>query len=77
MSDKLVDHLRKAAPELVEQFDNEYEQPMLRSSCSRCGVSTAVLFDHTIHLEWHYNLSLSIYAIGSALKSILGKLETE
>lgn len=69
--EEFVEVIREAAPGLLEQFYETYEDPIIRGAvCWRCG---ATVGEPETHIKWHMNISLSIYALGSTVRHLLGE----
>lgn len=69
-----VRHLKEVAPELVEEFDADYDEVVIGNFdvCTRCGLVVGAR-SYQDHHNWHYSLSLTIYALGSVAKHLLGE----
>lgn len=67
-------YLEATAPEIVEQFNTRYEDPVYTNgTCGRCGV---LVPDNTIHSAYHRNLSLTLFVFGSTMNSIVNMADS-
>ncbi len=67
-------HIMEVDPELFNEFMLDYKDPTFRANiCNRCGALVHVKRDH---LNWHKNLSLSIFVIGSTCRFLIQRVRS-
>lgn len=74
-----ADHILEVAPELITEFEAGYTPPEFSLidgfySCSRCR---AMCHGKKGHTQWHYNLSLGIFALGATGRYLLAVHDQE
>lgn len=67
-------YLTENVPDIVEQFEEGYEDPIYDgNTCGRCFCVVS-LAQHNEHNAYHRALSLALYALGSGLRSLVTEL---
>lgn len=73
-----AEYLEIVSPEVVERFDNGYEDPKYEfGACQRCGSLVPNQLSEGIHNAYHRALSLTLFVFGSTMQSITNLLEVE